>query len=176
MNARNFPPSLLLVLLLAAMLAPALALAQPTARWPDTGDDTNVSVVGKNDPEQDYETLKRALEEAEPGDTLNLEGVFDITRCGDPLIVDKNLTISGPSDPNEAPSEAVQIKGCGPAFKVQMTDESEGSLTIQNLYFRDQSRLSIQLANSGPGFQTRPKPRPFMKSWNSLDFQTLSKA
>lgn len=145
-----------LCFLTAAVLFTTLLVTNVTAQKQqiqrnDNG--RNTIFVGQNDPNVDYTLLEEALAQAEAGDTLHLEGRFDLSGCpSDPvptgLQITKNITISGMSDPNADPSSATQIHGCGPAFIVNNADEAEGALTIQNLWFRDQVALSIEFQNS----------------------------
>lgn len=153
MKVRSLSPLLLVLLLSGLLITPVLVLAQSdttgdnidVAPSPDTPE---VTVTGHNDPDLDYDALSAALASTQPGDTLNLEGIFNLSKCGDPLTLDKNITVSGTSDPNDDPATAAQLYGCGPAFIVNNPNSAAGALTIQNIYFRNQAILSIEFRQS----------------------------
>lgn len=143
---KNIPGLLLFAILwlLLLMLTPNQAFAQAAP------DDANgdVVIVGQNDPNLDFQTIQDALDQAEDGDTITLDGVFDLSGCGGALLLKKNITITGTSNPNDEPSNASQVHGCGPAFIVNITTTVESALTVQNIHFRDQEAMSIQFQNS----------------------------
>ncbi len=145
----NLQVGLWLICLLASTLWVANVHAQKQGLPPND----EIIIVGQNDPSQDFYTLANAFDQAASGDTLHLEGRFDLSACpGTPLssglMITKNITISGMSNPNVDPQAATQIVGCGPAFIINIPDEDAGALTIENIWFLGQTAMSMQFQNS----------------------------
>lgn len=110
-----------------------------------------IEVTGQNDPAQDIPAIQDALDQADTGDTLLLRGVFDLSGCENGFTLNKNITVQGPVNPTRNPAAATQIRNCGPAFVIATSEAEAGTLTIQNLWFREQTALSVLINNSqGP--------------------------
>ncbi|MDX1414264.1 MAG: hypothetical protein R3293_08730 [Candidatus Promineifilaceae bacterium] len=135
-------PLLLLIFLVSMSLMPSAVFGGAA----NTGN--IIDVEGQNDPEVDYAALEAALMAAQSGDTINLSGIFNLSQCDSALILDKNITITGPTNPNDDPSTAAQLYGCGPALAINDPTPAAGALTIQQIYFRNQDSLAILFEQS----------------------------
>lgn len=128
--------------------ASVLYAAEPLSQTQSQASNEAILVSGQNDPVLDIPALQQAFEQAAPGDVVELQGTFDLTGCQGGLVVDKGITIRGTVDPNATPDASAQLINCGPALRVAITSTTAATLTVQQLWFREQTAVSILITGS----------------------------